>query len=127
MLSKYSIKNKCGRCLTGAMLDYYGDARCVNCGWRNEPKAKTSHLFTIKHRQTESVLDLQIIADRRKAERYLSRCAGSKRRGKLTSEMIANCPVCNGDIPIDFDGYLVNHRPTEWFAEKLKQALEETK
>ena len=127
MRLKYHTDNKCERCLTGSMIDYYGDTRCINCGWRNEPKAKTSHLFTIKNKQTESFLDLKLRADRIKAERYLSRCVGSKRKGKLISEMMGKCSVCNGDIPVDFDGQLVNHRPTEWFAEKLKQALEETK
>ena len=127
MRLKYHTDNKCERCLTGTMINHYGDTRCINCGWRNEPKAKTSHLFTIKNKQTESFLDLELRADRIKAERYLSRCVGSGRKGKLISEMIAKCPVCDGDIPVDFDGFLVNHKPTQWFTQKLKQALEETK
>tara|TARA_R100000458_G_C8264871_1_gene240026 strand:+ start:1176 stop:1505 length:330 start_codon:yes stop_codon:yes gene_type:complete len=109
------------------MINYYGDTRCINCGWRNEPKAKTSHLFTIKSKQTESFLDLKLRADRIKAERYLSRCIGSGRKGKLISEMMGKCSVCDGDIPVDFDGFLVKHRPTEWWTQKLKQALEQSK
>ena len=127
MRLKYSISNKCERCLSGSMINYYGDTRCINCGWRNEPKAKTSHLFTIKSKQTESFLDLKLRADRIKAERYLSRCIGSGRKGKLISEMMGKCSVCDGDIPVDFDGFLVKHKPTEWWTQKLKQALEQSK
>ena len=127
MLSKYHTNNKCDRCITGTMINYYGDTRCVNCGWRHGQKAKTSHLFTIKLRSNESFLDLELRADRLKAKRYLTRCVGSGRRGALQTNLMAKCPVCDGDIPVNFDGFLVKHKPTEWWTQKLKQALEETK
>ena len=116
---------KCDKCKTGSMVDNYGDVYCINCGWRKGKRQQAQHLFTINYKYNYQVLDLETISDRTKAKKYLSRCVGSKRKGTEINEMIAKCPVCQGDIPVDFDGNIVNHKPTEWFTEKLKQALRE--
>tara|TARA_R100000781_G_C4022822_1_gene107790 strand:- start:133 stop:498 length:366 start_codon:yes stop_codon:yes gene_type:complete len=119
--------DKCERCITGCMVKNYGDIYCINCGWRKPSKPSANHLFTINYKYNASVLNLESIVDRAKAKKYLSRCVGSQRKGTQVNKTMATCPVCDGDIPIDFDGNIVNHKPTQWFTQKLKRALKEAR
>ena len=118
---------RCGRCITGRMVENYGDIYCINCGWRKPSKPSANHLFTINYKYNASVLNLESIVDRAKAKKYLSRCVGSQRKGTDMDKTTATCPVCDGQIPVDFDGNIANHKPTQWFTQKLKRALKEAR
>jgi hypothetical protein len=52
---------RCGRCITGRMVENYGDIYCINCGWRKPGKPSANHLFTINYKYNASVLNLESI------------------------------------------------------------------
>ena len=112
----------CSKC-TGMMIVQYDDIVCANCGWRESPVALEFMLTVMVARGNEKHYDLTTRGDRITVSRWLKRCVGSSKLGKLLREKYVRCVACNRELEPTPSGRVPFHLPSKWFAQRIVNLL----
>lgn len=109
---------KCNKC-QGMMLVQYGDIVCANCGWRETPIEVEFMLSVMVARGHEKHFDLTTRGDRLTVSKWLKKCVGSGKLGKLLREKYTRCVSCNRELVPTLAGRVPKHIPSKWFAQRI--------
>ena len=113
---------KCSKC-QGMMLEQYDDIVCANCGWRETPIEVEFMLSVMVARGHEKHYDLTTRGDRLTVSKWLKRCVGSSKLGKLLRDKYVRCVACNRELEPTPAGRVPQHIPTKWFADRILTLL----
>ena len=113
---------RCSKC-NGTMLAQFDDIVCANCGWRESPVELQFMLTVMVARGHEKHYDLTTKGDRITVSKWLKRCVGSGKLGKLLREKYTRCISCNREITPTQAGRVPKHIPSKWFAQRILNLL----